>query len=453
DTAFYDYTLSTTLAANTPDVGRGLWTVESGVGGIFSNDTLPGTTFTGQPCTDYTLAWSISNICDTTTDHMDVSFFATPTQAIAGDDQAFYDYTLSTTLAANTPYMGTGLWTVESGEGGSFNNDTLPNAVLTGQPCTDYTLAWSISNICDATTDHMDVSFFATPSVADAGKDSLLNGNNPSLNLYANTPLFGTGQWTILSGNSGIIVEPSNPVSKFIGLQGITYDLQWAIFTTCDTAFDIVEIGFSPWNCGSDIIIDPRDQQIYHTLAVAEQCWMAKNLNIGIMIQSTNLPSDNNIIEKYCYNNDPSYCLNHVGGMYLWDEMMQYDTLPGIQGICPPGWHLPTDDDWCYFEFQVDPTIICQDIHWRGTYGGTAIKVGGSSGFNATLGGWRSSSGAFHKYGHTGMIWTSTDIDTLYYDAAINRLLHDDSHKIYRGVTEPWNSTGAVRCLRDLSQY
>ncbi|MCP4090660.1 MAG: hypothetical protein GY746_12870, partial [Gammaproteobacteria bacterium] len=404
--------------------------------------------------TYYTLAWSISNICDTTTDHMDVSFFATPNQAIAGNDTAFYDYTLSTTLAANTPDVGRGLWTVESGVGGIFSNDTLPGTTFTGQPCTYYTLAWSISNICDTTTDHMDVSFFTTDSVADAGKDSLLNGNNPSLNLYANTPLFGTGQWTILSGNSGIIVEPSNPASKFIGMQGITYNLQWAIFTTCDTTFDIVEIGFSPWTCGTDVIIDPRDQQTYPTVMIGDQCWMAKHLNIGTRISSTMLPSDNNIIEKYCYNNTPDICLNHTGGLYQWDEMMQYDTLAGIQGICPPGWHLPTDDEFCVLELHVDHNMhFCKNTGWRGLKGGTALKAGGSSGFNAFLGGFwfpdESSDGSFFQYQHTCEMWTSTKSATLTEPIAIDRLLHHDSHKIYREITTPRNFAASVRCLRD----
>jgi hypothetical protein len=34
------------------------------------------------------------------------------------------------------------------------------------------------------------------------------------------------------------------------------------------------------------------------------------------------------------------------GSLYQWSEMMQYTTQQGAQGICPPGWRLPVDEDW-----------------------------------------------------------------------------------------------------------
>ncbi|MCP4091206.1 MAG: hypothetical protein GY746_15660 [Gammaproteobacteria bacterium] len=165
DQAFYDYTLSTTLAANTPYVGAGLWTVESGEGGSFSNDTFPDGTFTGHPCTYYTLAWSISNICDTTTDQMDVPFFAMPTQAIASNNQTIYDDTLSTSLTSNTPEVGAGLWTVLSGDGGSIDNSGDPGTTFSSNPCTAYILLWSISSCYVTTYDSVDVYFLLHPQM------------------------------------------------------------------------------------------------------------------------------------------------------------------------------------------------------------------------------------------------------------------------------------------------
>jgi len=37
---------------------------------------------------------------------------------------------------------------------------------------------------------------------------------------------------------------------------------------------------------------------------------------------------------------------NVYGGLYQWDEAMQYSTTVGVQGICPTGWHLPADSEW-----------------------------------------------------------------------------------------------------------
>ncbi|MCK9270996.1 MAG: hypothetical protein WC271_12755 [Bacteroidales bacterium] len=161
-----------------------------------------------------------------------------PTQAAAGDDQAFYDETLTATLAANTPEQGTGLWTVESGEGGSFDDATLPEAIFTGQPCTAYILAWTISNTCGTSTDLVNVSFFETPSVADAGSDTIVGGGATSVNLYANVPEMGEGLWMIISGEGGTLGEASNPSSLFSGITGETYLLEWTISATCGTSSD-----------------------------------------------------------------------------------------------------------------------------------------------------------------------------------------------------------------------
>ncbi|MCD4681212.1 MAG: fibrobacter succinogenes major paralogous domain-containing protein [Bacteroidales bacterium] len=97
--------------------------------------------------------------------------------------------------------------------------------------------------------------------------------------------------------------------------------------------------------CGVDVITDSRDGKSYKTVQMGNQCWMAENLNIGNMINATQSMSDNSIIEKYCYDNIPSYC-DRYGGLYQWNEMMDYVTTAGVNGICPKGWHLPIYSEW-----------------------------------------------------------------------------------------------------------
>ncbi len=168
-----------------------------------------------------------------------------PTQAAAGDDQAFYDESTEATLAANTPEQGAGLWTVTSGEGGSFADATLPETTFTGQPCTAYILAWTISNSCGQSSDPVDITFFATPTVANAGNDTIVGGGATTLNLYANIPEFGEGLWTILSGEGGIIDDATNAAALFTGETGITYTLQWKIFTECAISPDEITVLFA----------------------------------------------------------------------------------------------------------------------------------------------------------------------------------------------------------------
>jgi uncharacterized protein (TIGR02145 family) len=80
--------------------------------------------------------------------------------------------------------------------------------------------------------------------------------------------------------------------------------------------------------------------KVYHTVQIGSECWLNENLDIGTMIEGTGDAADNGVIEKYCYGNDPANC-TLFGGLYQWSEAMQYDTTAGVQGICPPGWHLP----------------------------------------------------------------------------------------------------------------
>ncbi|MCK9291512.1 MAG: fibrobacter succinogenes major paralogous domain-containing protein [Bacteroidales bacterium] len=85
--------------------------------------------------------------------------------------------------------------------------------------------------------------------------------------------------------------------------------------------------------------------QLYSTVMIEEECWLKENLNIGIMIHSDSTMTDNGIIEKYCYDNDPENCREY-GGLYQWDELMNYTYGDGSQGICPQGWHITSIEDW-----------------------------------------------------------------------------------------------------------
>ena len=85
--------------------------------------------------------------------------------------------------------------------------------------------------------------------------------------------------------------------------------------------------------------------QVYNTVQIGSQCWLKENLNVGTMLDSLENATDNGIIEKYCYRDQMDNCIIY-GGLYHWDEMMQYSTQASTQGICPPGWHLPSLEEW-----------------------------------------------------------------------------------------------------------
>jgi uncharacterized protein (TIGR02145 family)/uncharacterized repeat protein (TIGR02543 family) len=211
------------------------------------------------------------------------------------------------------------------------------------------------------------------------------------------------------------------------------------------------------WECG-DPLIDARDGQSYETVQIGSQCWMAENLNIGTRINGGINQSNNGIIEKYCYNNSEAQC-DIYGGLYQWSEMMGHVTVAGVTGICPEGWHIPTDDEWCILEQEVDPTITCNSTGWRGIDGGGKLKKEGSpwflpnvgatnsSGFTALPGGIGATGGTFAQSGYFGFWWSSSQFDAntawqrdLYYEVAQIRRIAASSNKL---------SGYSVRCLKD----
>ncbi len=159
----------------------------------------------------------------------------------------------------------------------------------------------------------------------------------------------------------------------------------------------------------------------YPTIKIGEQCWLRKNLNVGTRINGAQEQSQNGIIEKYCYDDLDTNC-EIYGGLYQWNEMMLYSTIPGIRGLCPEGWHLPTDADWCEMFTFVDPAFNCNFNGLSGAVAGGKIRESGlshwnapntgatnASGFTALPGGERMATGSlFHLEGLETSFWSSS---------------------------------------------
>lgn len=91
---------------------------------------------------------------------------------------------------------------------------------------------------------------------------------------------------------------------------------------------------------------DVRDNTIYTYKTIGAGAsvrkWMTQGLNYGVKIPYTQTQSDKCTVQKYCFETIDPNCTTY-GGSYQWDELMRYDQGDGSQGICPPGWHIPTE--------------------------------------------------------------------------------------------------------------
>jgi len=296
------------------------------------------------------------------------------------------------------------------------------------------------------------------PTQSNAGDDQLIYDDSTS--LQANIPVYGIGTWSVLSGTDGLIDDIHNPLSAFTGSFDSTYVLVWQIATGCASTSDTVVIEFeytgSPFAC-PEIPSLVYEGRIYNTVLIGTQCWMKENLNVGTMITGTSTPSLNGTIEKYCQNNDTAQCAVY-GALYSWNEMMAYSTAPGSQGICPQGWHIPTDAEWCTLSTYLDPNVNCSSTSWSGPSVGAKLKESGfshwsipntgatnESHFTALGSGDRYPSGAFSGLNSYAVFWTSTlgPVNPYY------RYLKYDNSNILRNSQSFITNGFSARCIKD----
>ena len=431
------------LAGNTPVNGSGLWTVISGQGGTFTDATDPGTEFSGQPATLYVLEWKISNSCGASySSNTVVRFCPVPTVAEAGENQT--NVCNPYQLTGNEPGFGNfGEWAIVDGTAAGVVSPTNSyNAMLYGEPGASYTLSWTISNPCclHHSQDVVNISFDPLPTPAMAGPDQL-DLETTTTTLVANTPSVGTGAWTIIEGQNGIILDINNPTSQFTGVTGEYYRLEWRISTACYHSADTVDISFiTPFVCGMDFT-DPRDQQVYPTVQIGTRCWMAKNLNTGNQIFTPSTPSNNGQIEKYCFNNQSSYCESY-GGLYTWNEAMNYSTTQGAQGICPSGWHIPTKNEWTSLLTAVGSEPSCKMREVGNTYWNNNSCATNSSGFSARGGGFLI--GNFDQLKESTYFWTSTGVTS----NADSYLFMSSVNDVYE-ISNPKSYSFYIRCIKN----
>ncbi|HRZ77559.1 MAG TPA: FISUMP domain-containing protein, partial [Bacteroidales bacterium] len=209
--------------------------------------------------------------------------------------------------------------------------------------------------------------------------------------------------------------------------------------------------------------------QIYNTVQIGAQCWMRENLNVGVMVNSygayyqSGMHNDS-VIEKYCYGNISSNC-NIYGALYEWNEAMGYTEIELAQGICPTGWHIPSEGEWRTLEGYIDSQYDENSNEWdnwedRGYDAGGRMKETGSTywqspntgatnefGFAALPGGHREPwNGEFYSAGSVAYYWSSTPRPWGY---AYSRELTHNNKRIARRYNHQYRIQGySVRCIK-----
>jgi gliding motility-associated-like protein len=228
------------LNANVPAYGDGMWILMAG-SGVFDDPTNPKTTVRNLAEGQNTLRWTISmDQCLSFDDVVLISNMAD--NVFAGNDQIACSDTA--VLAASTPAIGKGFWTIIRGSG-NFDNANSPTSVIRNLGKGDNVLKWTVtSSDCHVIDTVVITSSIPTRSVA--GADQILCKN--STLMAGNTPSVGTGEWLLVSG-SVVIEEPANPNSPVTGIALGSSTLRWMITENgCQSYSDITLINNQPSN-------------------------------------------------------------------------------------------------------------------------------------------------------------------------------------------------------------
>ncbi|MCP4090430.1 MAG: hypothetical protein GY746_11665, partial [Gammaproteobacteria bacterium] len=250
----------------------------------------------------------------------------------------------------------------------------------------------------------------------------------------------------------------------------------WTISTACGSSSDTVQIGFASQgtSCGNPIT-DARDGNTYNTVLIGTQCWMAENL---AYLPSVSPSGTGSASSPYYYvygyqGTDVSAAkatsnYNTYGVLYNWPAAMNgatsSDSVPsGVQGICPTGWYLPSDEEWKMLDGEVDsqygyPDPEWDGLLWRGSDAGGNLKETGTthwnspntgatntSGFTALPGGYREYTGALYNLDIVSIYWSATDDNS---GNAYDHSFYSNNAGSRRALAHKGHGY-SVRCLRD----
>ncbi len=193
---------------------------------------------------------------------------------------------------------------------------------------------------------------------------------------------------------------------------------------------------------------DARDGKVYKTVQIKDQVWMAENLNFAID-------------SSFCPHGVDEKC-DEYGRLYKWAAVMDSSetvpcgykvvcdladtaTLPKVRGICPEGWHVPTDAEWqTLIEATGDVDYAAKALKsskvWGAEPGDDIFQ------FNVLPTGYRNTDGDFVLY--DAGFWTSSEKvsgSNSYY--AWGRFIDQDYSVKRRDFDK--KSARSVRCIKD----
>jgi uncharacterized protein (TIGR02145 family) len=204
--------------------------------------------------------------------------------------------------------------------------------------------------------------------------------------------------------------------------------------------------------CGESV---PHMGYDYATVQIGSQCWFSENCRYLPSVSPSSVGSET-IPHYYVYSYEGSDITdaNTLENYNTYGVLYNFSAI-SMPGVCPSGWHVPSDIDWQNLELELGMSeSVLNNTGWRGTDQGSQIKsnsgwsVGGNgsntSGFSALPGGYRYS-GGFIFASEFGYWWTSTPLNST---NSLKRVLSFEKENISRDNS--YRDLGySTRCVQD----
>lgn len=208
----------------------------SGDLGTFTGSGVSGTVFTAPTPAGASQTYTITYTFGYCSATQDITVYKNPSSAFAGNDQTVCGTT--TNLAATSPAIGTGTWTVVSGPG-TVTSPNSPTSAVTGlSTATPTILTWTVTNgPCSFTSDNVQINVQPQPVASFGGTIS-----NLTVNLLDFSTATSSWMWDFGDGNSDTLQEPSHTYGApgvyticLIASNSCGSDTSCAVATVCDS--------------------------------------------------------------------------------------------------------------------------------------------------------------------------------------------------------------------------
>jgi len=272
----------------------------------------------------------------------------------------------------------------------------------------------------------------------------------PAINLRVR---YGTGQEYVTT-----VPKPARTTTTDIGK---AYHFFARFNSELDPALAFSDIVYG-------VLMDERDDQIYSTVRIGSQTWMAENLRYFPGFpdepERLNLVTDGSVTEPryyiYGYDRTPeslaaaSENFVNYGVLYNWPAAMAGATSSssnpsGVQGVCPDGWHLPSEEEWVQLTTFVGANAASKLKETGTDFWNESIGVTNEYGFSARGGGSRqpisSVPAGFYNLRINGHWMTSTQATET--DMRAAWMQANSSTGGYQTASKEYG--GSVRCVKD----